>query len=262
MTLKVSIITAVRNGAATITDCLQSVLRQTHPVEHIIVDSASSDNTIGLARAINPAARIISEPDAGVYDALNKGIKTASGDVIGFLHADDFYANDSVIADVVDHLERHNADSCYGDLVYVRKDDTEKVVRYWKSRPYRDGLFQEGWMPPHPTFFVRKAVYDLHGSFDVRFSIAADYELMLRFLEKRKISSVYIPEVLIKMRLGGMSNRGVRNMLLKTAEDYRAWSVNALARRFYTIPLKNISKLLQFWRANSKGGAVARGDRV
>jgi hypothetical protein len=146
----------------------------------------------------------------------------------------------------------HKADSCYGDLVYVDRDDTERTIRYWKSRPYKNGLFERGWMPPHPTFFVKKEIYERYGLFNTDFRIASDYELMLRFLRKEKISTRYIPEVLVKMRIGGTSNRSLKNIAIKTAEDYRAWRVNHLKRKFYTVPLKNLSKIPQFFMRRSE----------
>jgi len=245
--LKISIITAVYNSAPTIADCVQSVRSQTHEVEHIVIDGCSTDATLDIVRCHAPYAKILSEPDNGIYDALNKGIRMATGDVIGFLHADDFYADDNVIARVAERMSRDDTDSCYGDLLYVDKARTDRIIRYWRAGAYHEGLFERGWMPPHPTFFVRKKVYEQFGLFNTSFKIAADYELMLRFLVKHKITIAYLPHVLIKMRVGGMSNRSLKNLALKTAEDYRAWKVNGLKRKWYTIPLKNISKLPQFF---------------
>lgn len=246
--MKLSIITAVYNNVRTIDDCIQSVLDQTRPdVEYIVIDGGSRDGTIDIInKHKGRIAAFISGPDKGRYDAMNKGIRMASGEVIGFLHADDLYANTNVLETVAQRMASQGVDSCYGNLRYVQKQNTERTVRYWKSCSYQEGLFQRGWMPPHPTFFVRKKVYDAYGVFDANFSISADYELMLRLFEKHHISSVYIPEVLVKMRVGGASNRSLRNMMIKTAEDYRAWKVNSLPRRFYTIPLKNLSKVGQF----------------
>ena len=247
--MKISIITAVFNGADAIEDCIESIASQTHKdIEHIIIDGGSTDGTLDvIQRYKDKIARVISEPDRGIYDALNKGIRLATGDIIGFLHADDVYAHDKVIETAVSQMTRYNVDSCYGDLLYVDKNNTDKIIRYWKSRPYEKGLFKRGWMPPHPTFFVKKEIYDKYGYFNSGFKIAADYELMLRFLEKHKISTHYIPEVLIKMRLGGVSNRSFKNMLIKSSEDYKAWKVNNLNMGFHTILLKNISKIPQFF---------------
>jgi len=248
--MKISIITAVYNNVRTINTCMESVFSQTYPdVEYIVIDGGSKDGTVeAIKKYKKNITKFVSEPDNGMYDALNKGIRMASGEVIGFLHADDFYADNTVIEIVAANMASHGVDSCYGDLLYVHKDDTDRIIRYWKACPYREGLFQKGWMPPHPTFFVRRKVYDEHGVFDISFTIAADYELMLRFLEKNRISTVYIPHVLVKMRMGGASNRSLGNVMTKTREDYRAWRVNALRRRFYTIPFKNLSKVGQFFK--------------
>jgi glycosyltransferase len=246
--LKISIITAVLNGSNTIGDTLESILNQLYKnVEHVIIDGGSTDETLEiLKRYKNRRTKIISEPDGGVYDALNKGVQLSSGDIVGILNGDDFYAHDQVLNRVADVFEKKKVDSCYGDLQYVDRDNTSKMIRYWKSSRYRPGKFSYGWMPPHPTFFVRKEIYEKFGTFNTNLKIAADYELMLRFLERFKISTHYIPEVLIKMRVGGMSNRNLRNMFIKSCEDYKAWKVNDLKSRFYTIPLKNFLKIPQF----------------
>lgn len=246
--MNLSIITAVRNGAGTLRGCLESVLKQTLPAEHIIIDGASTDATLDIISEYRAyIAKVISEPDKGIYDALNKGIRLASGDVIGVLHGDDFYAHDKVLESVVKVFDEQKVDSCYGDLLYVYKNDIDKVIRYWKASEYHPGKFKYGWMPPHPTFFVRREIYERYGYFNTDFRIAADYELMLRFLEKHRISTHYIPEVLIKMRLGGASNRSLKNMWIKSSEDYKAWKVNNLNGGLYTILLKNFSKIPQFF---------------
>ncbi len=247
--LNISIITAVHNGRQCIGDCIESVLAQSYrDIEYIVIDGASTDGTPDIIKKYERhISKWTSEPDNGIYDALNKGLKQATGDVIGFIHADDMYAHDKVIARVASEMTKHDVDSCYGDLLYVDKMNAKRSIRYWKSRPYKEGLFQRGWMPPHPTFFVRKAIYDRYGSFNSDFKIAADYELMIRLLEKDKISTLFIPEVLIKMRVGGASNRTLKNIAIKTIEDYKAWRVNNLRRRFYTIPFKNLSKIPQFF---------------
>jgi glycosyltransferase involved in cell wall biosynthesis len=251
--MNVSIITAVFNNKSHIADCITSVLNQSYKnIEYIIIDGGSTDGTRDVIKKYDgKISKWISEPDNGIYDALNKGIKLASGDVIGFLHADDVFAHNNIIETIVSEISKRKTDSCYSDLVYVESKNIDKVIRYWKSCPYNDTLFYRGWMPPHPTFFVKKEIYDKYGSFNTHFKIASDYELMLRFLVKYRISTVYIPEVLIKMRMGGTSNRSLRNMFIKTSEDYRAWRINGLERKVYTIPFKNLSKIPQFFKKNA-----------
>ncbi len=250
--MKVSIITAALNRVGTIEECVGSVTDQSHAdIEHIVVDGGSTDGTLNVIRRHEARiARWTSEPDRGIYDALNKGVRMATGDIIGVLNADDFYADRRVIEDVVCAFERTGSDSCYGDLVYVYSHDTDRVIRYWVSGEYRPGSFRSrGWMPPHPTLFVRRRVYERFGLFkDADFRIAADYELMLRFIERYRVSTHYIPRVLVKMRMGGVSNRSVRDMLRKSYEDYRAWRLNGLRPSLFTITMKNLRKLPQFLR--------------
>lgn len=248
--MKVSVITAVLNGKGSLEQCMISVFGQTYQdIEYIIVDGGSVDGTLDVIKKYEQRIyRWTSNSDKGIYEALNKGLKMASGEIVGFLHADDFYAHEAVIEKVVADMSSKGADSCYGDLLYVDKKNTGKTVRYWRSGACGEGCFERGWMPPHPTFFARRELYERYGYFDVNFRISADYELMLRFLKRYKISTSYIPEVLVKMRMGGASNRNLKNLLMKTTEDYRAWEANGLQRKFYTIPLKNILKIPQFFR--------------
>lgn len=248
--MKVSIITATFNKAGTIEGCIESVLNQSYKdIEFIIVDGGSRDRTMAIIeKHNNKISHWVSEPDKGIYDAFNKGLELASGDVVGFLNADDFYTNDNVIETIVSHMTKYNVDSCYGDLLYVNGKNIERIIRYWKSCPYKAGLFRNGWMPPHPTFFVKKDVYKKYGYFNTDLSLSADYELMLRFLAKYNISTLYIPEIFVKMRIGGVSNGNLRNMLIKTVEDYKSWKLNDLHRRIYTIPFKKLSKIPQFFK--------------
>lgn len=247
--MKISIITAVLNNDDTIEDTIRSVLSQSYKnIEYIIIDGASSDGTLGIIdRYREKISKIVSEPDEGIYDALNKGIEYAKGEIIGFLHADDIYADDKVIEKVVQRMLERNVDSCYGDLEYVSRKDTAKTIRYWKSSIYSENILKKGWMPPHPTFFVKKDIYEKYGFFNADLKIAADYELIIRLLGKYKISTCYIPELLIKMRIGGHSNRNLKNLIIKSSEDYKAWKVNNLNGGLLTIIQKNLSKIPQFF---------------
>jgi len=208
--LLVSIITPVLNNKGTIETAIKSVLGQSYKnVEYIIVDGGSTDGTVEIiSKYRDKIAKFVSEKDKGVFDGMNKGIKLATGDIIGILNSDDVYASDDVVETIVKTMER-NIDVCWGDLVYVKRDNPEKIIRYWKSSEYKEGKIKRGWMPPHPTFFVRKWVYEKYGGFNLDLPISADYEVMLRFLERYKIKSCYIPQVLVKMRIGGQSSKNL-----------------------------------------------------
>ena len=246
--MKVSIITIVFNNRETIADAIESVLSQTYPdIEYIVVDGLSTDGTVDEVRKYGTRiSKFVSEKDKGLYDAINKGIKLATGEIIGFLHSDDIFFNANAVASVAAAFEVHQTDSIYADLLYVQKADTGKVVRNWVSGSYNRENFMYGWMPPHPTFYVKKSCYDQYGLYNTGFRSAADYELMLRFLFKHHISTTYIPETLIKMRIGGKSNVTLKNRIRANREDYAAWLVNELQPRFYTRYLKPLRKLVQY----------------
>lgn len=215
----ISIITVCFNSANTIESTIRSITEQDYPdVEHIVVDGGSTDGTREIVASSTSVSKFTSEPDDGIYDAMNKGIAMASGEIVGILNADDFYASNDVLSHIAKVFENPDIDACYADLVYVGREDTDKVVRYWKSRAYKSGLFRHGWMPAHPTFFCRKSVYERYGNFDLDYEIAADVELLFRFLEKHQLQSVYLPKTLIKMRLGGTTNQSWRNIKTQNAE--------------------------------------------
>jgi len=244
-----SIITATFNAASTVADCLKSVASQTHRAEHFLIDGASTDTTLEIVRRIAPAnTRIISEPDHGIYDAMNKGIALATGEIIGILNADDFYASPDVLSMVAKTFDDPTVMSCYGDLEYVKSAGARNfsVVRYWKSGRFTSRSFYWGWMPPHPAFFVRKSVYEQHGLFNLNLGSAADYELMLRLLLKERISSVYIPEVLVRMRIGGASNRNFTARLAANRMDRKAWEINGLMPYPWTLLCKPVRKIGQY----------------
>lgn len=247
--MKVSIITACKNNENTIEDTIRSVLQQDYPfIEYLIIDGASQDNTCAIIEKYRPyLAGYISETDTGIYSALNKGIAMATGEVVGFLHADDFFAYNSFVADVVEKLKHENTEACYADLEYVRRDNPLVVIRRWTSGHYKQGMFLWGWMPPHPTFYVRRQWYVTYGGFNETFKYAADYELMLRFIHKYHIRMSYLPKVGVKMRVGGVSNRSLKNRLHAHLEDRRAWQVNALKPYFFTLWLKPLRKVWQYF---------------
>lgn len=252
MNSKISIITVTCNSAATISKCLNSVESQQHKVEHIIIDNCSTDETLEIVKSYPYIEKIVSEADHGIYDAMNKGIALATGDVIGILNSDDCYVNASVIEKVSDIFNDERIESCYGDLVYVDALDNTKITRYWESGPFDERSFYWGWMPPHPTFFVRRSVYEKYGLFKTDIGTAADYELMLRLLLKHKITTAYIPEVLVKMQDGGISNSSLINRIKVNRLDLSAWKVNGLKPYPWTIFLKPLRKISQFLVFNQK----------
>lgn len=247
LTLSISVVTAVFNARATIASALDSVAGQRWPgVEHVVIDGASTDGTLDILRdRLQAGAVLVSERDQGIYDALNKGIARASGEVIGFLHADDVYADDRVLERVAAAFADPAVGAVYGDLQYVRKDDLDHVVRHWRSAPFSPRRLGWGWMPPHPTLYVRREWYARIGGFDTRYRIAADYHLMLRLFAQAGLNPVYLPAVLVKMRVGGASNRSLRNVLRKSREDLDALRRTGVGG-WGALAWKNLSKLSQF----------------
>lgn len=246
--MKISVITATWNSALTIVDTLKSLNSQDYSdIEHIIVDGGSTDNTLKLVKSYkkNPLT-IIVESDQGIYDALNKGISAATGDVVGFLHSDDIFFDTNVLTKVAGCFADNLIDATYGDLVYVSRSDTSKTLRKWKSGDFNKNKFKNGWMPPHPTFYMRRQKYLDLGGFNLKYKISADYDSMLRYLWTENINPKYIPFVLIKMRIGGTSNRSLTNIVKKTIEDKTSMSE-------HNIPIvrgmlgKNLSKITQFF---------------
>jgi len=226
--LKISIITVCRDSAATIKDTLESIASQSYKnIEHIVVDGGSVDGTQAIVGEWkkNPV-RLISEPDRGMYDAMNKGIGMATGDVIGILNSDDVYYDSHVLENVSRVMGDDSLDACYADLIYVNKNNPEKIIRYWKSCSFEKGLFSRGWMPPHPTFFTRRLIYEKYGNFDLTYSFAADVELLARLLERFEVKSVYVPKIFVKMRFGGTSNKSVFNIIKQNIYIYRACRKN------------------------------------
>jgi glycosyltransferase involved in cell wall biosynthesis len=247
--LKISVITITYNSAATLEQTINSVLDQDYKdVEYIIVDGGSTDNTLQIIEKYkNKIAKFVSEKDNGLYDALNKGIGLATGDIIGILHSDDFYINNTILDQYARIFIKDLSDAVYSDLFYVNKEDTNKIIRKWKTGNHKPNSFLHGWMPPHPTFFVKRSVYEKFGKFNLDFKHSADYELMLRFIHKHKIKINYLHEFTIKMRVGGQSNVSVQNRVNANIEDRKAWQINGLKPRFYTSYLKPLRKILQFF---------------
>ena len=246
--MKVTIVTATFNSESTVLRSMKSISSQDYKdIEHIVIDGDSTDRTLEIVEKYKlDQTRIISEPDAGIYDALNKGIRLAQGDVIGFLHSDDQFKTNQAISDFVRAFDSDETDAVYADLEYISKNDPSRVVRHWRSGQYKRSKLAMGWMPPHPTFYLRRERYERYGGFDLSFDIAADYDSMLRYLWTHNLSMTYVPKVLISMQTGGASNRDLRSIIKKTKEDIRALSKN----RIPVAPAilgKNFGKLKQFF---------------
>jgi UDP-N-acetylmuramyl pentapeptide phosphotransferase/UDP-N-acetylglucosamine-1-phosphate transferase/glycosyltransferase involved in cell wall biosynthesis len=246
--VKVSIITVVFNNVSTVEETIRSVISQDYPdVEYIVIDGKSTDGTLQILEGYQDHFDVfVSEKDEGLYDAINKGISLASGDIVGILHSDDLYYDRQVISRVVESFQESHADCVYGDLDYVKKDNTNEIVRDWKSGQLQEDSFQKGWMPPHPTFFTKRSCYLELGTYNTSFRTSADYELMLRFLCRHKKKAVYLEKKLVKMREGGVSNASLKNRLKANREDMKAWRSNNLSPKPYTRFMKPLRKILQF----------------
>jgi len=220
---------------------------QTHAdIEHLIIDGASKDGTVEIVRShANPEIRLISEPDKGIYDAMNKGLALATGEVIGFLNSDDFYADAAVLEKIANAFQDLTIDACYSDLVYVTQDNS-RVVRFWQSKPFSEGDFAKGWCPAHPTFYVRRSVIERLGLFDTTFKLAADFEFMVRYLERGRIRAAYIPLVLVRMRLGGASNENWQSIAQQNRDIFAALRKNGVpfSRMWFSVN-KVVSRLRQ-----------------
>lgn len=247
--MKISLITATYNSAETVGDTLQCVQQQDYTnIEHIIIDGGSKDATLKIAEDFPHIAKIISGKDKGIYDAMNKGIAAATGDVIGILNSDDVYAHPAVLSAVAKAFTDPAVQATYADLQFVQRDNINKVVRTWQAGEYSKQSFYYGWMPPHPTFFVRREVYHKAGVFNLDLGSAADYELMLRILLKHNIPAAYIKQVIIKMRMGGVSTASLQNRLKANSQDRLAWKINGLDPYFFTLYMKPLRKLGQFFK--------------
>ncbi len=247
--MKISIITVCKNSVKTIRDTIDSVLLQQYPaLEYIIIDGESTDGTLNLIRGYgSQISRVISEPDTGIYEGMNKGIGVATGEIIGFLNSDDFYSNNTILNQVAGVFKEESIMACYAQLCYVDFKNTDRIVRYWKSSPFNPFDFKKGWCPPHPTFYVRKCVYKLYGAFNLDYRIAADVELMMRFMETYRIPIKFIPEIWIKMRTGGTTNRNMKNIWKQNREIWNALNQHGLSPSLFEFTAgKLISRTRQF----------------
>ncbi len=249
--MKISIITVAYNSAATIRETIQSVLNQDYSnIEYVIVDGKSTDNTMRIVEEYKPSIQtIVSEPDYGIYDAMNKGISLCTGDVIGILNSDDLYEDSSVISTVMSaFIVDSGLQIVYGDIVYVKHNDLNKVIRKWVSKSYYTRFFEDGHVPPHPALFIRKEVYEKVGQFNLTMQLAADYEFMLRLFKRYQYKSRYINRLLVRMRLGGATNSSIKNIINGNKEILAAWKLNKLKVPYLLVPRRIGLRLVQFLR--------------
>lgn len=247
--MKISIITVVYNNDKTIEDAIKSVLSQSYTnIEYVIIDGGSKDKTVSIINKYKKhLGYFVSEKDNGLYDAMNKGIRYSTGDVIGILNSDDLYQDANVISDIMNQFMAHpELDLLYGDLVYVKNEDTDKVVRKWNSKNYYSHFFENGNVPPHPSLFVKNKVYKEAGLFDLQYKLAADYELMLRMFKKNDFTSKYINRLVIKMRLGGATNQSFKNIINQNKEILKSWKKNGLKAPFYLMLFRIFKRIAQF----------------
>lgn len=247
--MKISIITVCFNSAETIEDCIKSVLAQTYPdIGHVIIDGGSTDGTIEIiSNYKDEISEFISEPDHGIYDAMNKGIRLSSGDIVATLNADDFYADETIVGQMVEFIQKNALDAAYGDLAYIDPNNSDYVTRFWKAGEYKRGAFHHGWVMPHPTFFCRKQVFEKYGYFNEKLQIAADFELLLRFIEKHQIKVGYLPKVIVKMRTGGKANL-LRGIIRGNWEIIRSFRLNNLRLSPWFFILKPLTKISQLFK--------------
>ncbi len=247
--MKVSIVTVCLNSAKTIEDTINSILSQDYKdIEYIVVDGGSTDGTLDiLAKYRSRIQKCISEPDNGIYAAMNKGIRLSTGEIIAVLNSNDVYANKTILADMVEFIQRNDLDAAYGDLVYVDHNNTDRVTRFWKTGNYRTGAFRYGWVIPHPTFFCRKRFFEELGCFDEEFQIAADFELMLRFVERHQIRVGYMPRTIVRMRTGGRAN-ALRGIIRGNWEIIRSFRLNNLRLSPWFLVVKPTIKISQLLR--------------
>ena len=249
--MKLSLITVTYNSVSTLADTLNSVRRQTYEnIEYIVVDGGSTDGTKEIINSnMDIISKWITEPDHGIYDAMNKGLKLATGEIIGILNSDDVYNYDTVLQDIIEYFQQNREiDGIHAELYYVQKDDLNKKVRHWKTKKYYDGAFRKGWHPAHPTLYLKKCVYEKYGFFDLDFKLAADFELMLRFIEKYRINIKYISQPIIRMRLGGATSASLKNIFRQNVECYLAFKRNNLTIPPLYFYYRLFPKLKQFFQ--------------
>lgn len=251
--MTITIITATYNSGKTLRDTFESVLRQGYQdYEYLIVDGASKDDTVQIIKEYEPKfggrLRYISEPDNGLYDAMNKGIWMATGDVVGILNSDDFYTSDDALQTIADAFRSNDIDATYGDIHFVNDDDLTKMVRYYSSAVFKRAFMRFGLMPAHPSFYCKKSVYDKYGSFDTSYKVAADFENLLRLIFVNRIKTLYIPKDFVTMRTGGTSTAGLNSRKLIMRDHLRAMKQNGVCSNFFLLSLRYFYKIYELAR--------------
>jgi glycosyltransferase len=249
--MKVTIITATHNSGESLLKCIESIKSQDYKnIEHIVVDGGSTDNTLEIIKSNrNTITAYVSEKDSGIYEALNKGLRLSSGDIIGFLNSDDVLADNTTISQIVKAFETTACDVLYGDLLYKSKrngDGNTKTIRYWRSNDFKEKSLKYGWMPPHPTLYCRKEIYDNLGFYEEKYRIASDYDYILRVFKNKHLKKLYLPITIVEMDMGGISNNSLRNIINKSSEDYQIIKKNHVGG-FYTLIGKVTRKIFQFY---------------
>ncbi len=245
--MKISLITITYNSSKTLAKTLESVAAQDyHNIEHLIVDGLSKDNTIEIVKQFSHITKWISEKDEGLYDALNKGIRMATGDVIGLIHSDDFLASDDAISKIAKAFQENNVDSIIGDISFVNPDNLKKIVRHYSSKTWTPSKFAKGYMPAHPAFYCKKELFEKYGLYKLHYKIAADYELLIRFLYTHKVSYKYIQETIVMMRTGGTSNENLKSRYILNQEIVRACAENGIKTSMFKLSLKYGNKVFEY----------------
>ena len=256
--MKVTLITVAYNSAKTIRKTLESIAAQDYPnIEHIVVDGASKDNTVEIVKEFAHVQKLISEPDKGMWDGLNKGLALAEGDIVGMLNSDDVYADNTIISQVVAAFKQYQVDTIYGDIQFVSAKDPSKVVRYYSSKHFHPRKFRYGYMPAHPSFFVKREIYEKYGHFKADYKIAADYDLMIRFLKVHQVSYKYLDLMMVNMLIGGLSNDSLKSIYILNKEIVRTCRENGIYTNLFIISLKYFRKVFELIQPGKKTVAQA-----
>ena len=245
--MKISVVTVTYNSAKTLGDTIESVQKQDYrDVEHVIIDGASRDGTVDIIRSYDSIVNWKSEPDLGLYDAINKGILASSGDVVGILNSDDFFPDHGVLGRIVEAFRDPNVDAVIGDIAFVKPDNLKRIVRHYSAKSFHPGKFADGYMPPHPSFYVRREFYEKLGLYKLDYKIAADYELLIRFLKTNSLRYKYIPGIMVYMRTGGVSNQSIKSRYLLNKETVKACAENGIHTNMARLSLKYFTKVFEY----------------